>query len=131
ADKLAARAKALKVGDGLDPETNVGPLVDERGVEKVERHVQDALEKGAELLAGGKRPDKSILKGSFYEPTVLKNVDESMLIAHEETFGPVAPIFTFETEEEVIEKANNTPYGLAAYFYTNDLSRMYRVSEQL
>ncbi|NEU32353.1 NAD-dependent succinate-semialdehyde dehydrogenase [bacterium LRH843] len=131
AEKLVAKTKQLKVGDGLDPSTNVGPLVDEKGVEKAEQHVQDAVAKGAELLVGGKRPDKSKLTGSFFEPTVLKNVDESMVISYEETFGPVAPIIAFDTEEEVIEKANNTLYGLASYFYTNDLSRVHRVSEQL
>lgn len=130
-EKLVQKTRELKLGDGLAPDTNVGPLVDMKGVEKAEQHVQDAVDKGAELLVGGKRPDQSQYPGSFFEPTVLKGVNESMLISYEETFGPVAPIFTFESEEEVLEKANNTQYGLASYFYTNDLSRVHRVSEQL
>lgn len=130
--KLAEKARELKLGDSLDPNTNVGPLSAEGGVKKVEEHVQDAVEKGAKVVVGGKRPEQAELQnGYFYEPTILSDVNESMLISYEETFGPVAPIFTFKTEEEVIEKANNTPYGLASYFYTNDLSRSYRVAEQL
>ncbi|RST61727.1 NAD-dependent succinate-semialdehyde dehydrogenase [Siminovitchia terrae] len=131
AEKLVEKTKQLKIGDGLDPETNVGPLVSEKGVEKSEKHVQDAIGKGAELLIGGKRPDKSKYTGSFFEPTVLKGVNDSMIISYEETFGPVAPIIAFETEEDVLKKANNTEYGLAAYFYTNNLSRVHRVSEEL
>ncbi|WP_047153876.1 NAD-dependent succinate-semialdehyde dehydrogenase [Aneurinibacillus tyrosinisolvens] len=131
-EKLVEKVSALKIGNGLDSATNVGPLVDQKGVEKSEEHVKDAVSKGAKVLVGGQRPQQpEFANGSFYEPTVLANVDETMLISYEETFGPVAPIFTFKTEEEVIEKANNTPYGLASYFYTNDLSRSHRVAEQL
>lgn len=131
-DQLAQKVSRLKVGHGLDAETNVGPLVNESGVRKVEEQVTDAVQKGAKVVVGGKRPQAEELKnGSFYEPTVLTDVNESMLISHEETFGPVAPIFTFKTEEEVIQKANDTQYGLAAYFYTNDLSRGHRVAQQL
>jgi len=131
-NKLVEKVAQLKVGNGLDPNTNVGPLVDMKGVQKSEEHVQDAVSKGAKVLVGGKRPsDPELANGSFYEPTVLGGVNESMLISYEETFGPVAPIITFKSEEEVVEKANNTPYGLAAYFYTNDISRSHRVSEQL
>ncbi|WP_080872930.1 NAD-dependent succinate-semialdehyde dehydrogenase [Oceanobacillus timonensis] len=131
-EELKQKVAELKVGDGLDPEVNVGPLVNEGGVKKVEEQVEDAVRKGAEVVAGGKRPDNEALKnGSFYEPTVLTKVNESMIISYEETFGPVAPVFTFKTEEEVVEKANNTPFGLAAYFYTNDLSRGQRVARDL
>lgn len=131
-ERLHAKVKELKVGDGLDESTNVGPLVNESGVEKVEEQVKDAVSKGAKVVVGGSRPqDEALQNGSFYEPTVLTDVNEDMLISYEETFGPVAPIFTFKTEEEVIEKANNTPFGLASYFYTNDLSRGHRIAQQL
>jgi succinate-semialdehyde dehydrogenase/glutarate-semialdehyde dehydrogenase len=131
-ERLSKKALELKLGDTLDPTTNVDPLSSESGVKKVEEHVEDAVQKGAKVVIGGKRPEHETLKnGYYYEPTILSNVNESMIISYEETFGPVAPIFTFKTEEEVIEKANSTPYGLASYFYTNDLSRSYRVSEQL
>lgn len=130
--KMTERTSSLKLGDGLDPHTSVGPLVNEKGVQKVEKQVKDAVSKGANIAVGGKRPDEETLKnGSFFEPTILTNVNEDMDISYEETFGPVAPIFSFDTEEEVIEKANNTPFGLAAYFYTNDLSKGYRVGQKL
>ncbi|GAA0433716.1 NADP-dependent succinate-semialdehyde dehydrogenase [Lentibacillus halophilus] len=130
--KLEEKVKDVKMGDGLDPETFVGPLVNESGVKKVEEQVTDAVQKGAKVVVGGQRPQsETFQKGSFYEPTVLTEVDETMLISYEETFGPVAPIFSFKTEEEVISKANSTPFGLASYFYTNDLSRGHRVAQQL
>lgn len=130
--KMTEKTSSLKLGDGLDPQTSVGPLVNEKGVQKVEKQVKDAVSKGANIAVGGKRPDDETLKnGSFFEPTILTNVNEEMDISYEETFGPVAPIFSFDTEEEVIEKANSTPFGLAAYFYTNDLSKGYRVGQKL
>src|SRR5699024_11165591 len=130
--KLNEKVKALKVGNGLDSETNIGTLVNQSGVRKVEEQVKDAIEKGAKLTVGENRPNSDAMKnGSFYEPTVLTDVNETMKSSYEETFGPVAPIFTFDTEEEVIAKANNTPYGLASYCYTNDLSRGYRMGQQL
>lgn len=127
-EKLAARAKDLKVGNGLDDGVGQGPLIDMAGVEKVEEHVADAVEKGARLLAGGKR---HALGKTFYEPTVLADVTPDMKIANEETFGPVAPVFRFETEEEAIQMANDTPFGLAAYFYARDIGRCWRVAGAL
>lgn len=130
--RLVELVGLLKVGDGLDPETSVGPLIDHNAVAKSEQHVQDAVAKGAKVLIGGKRPSRPELAGgSFYEPTVLADATDDMLIAQEETFGPVAPIFTFKTEEEVLRRANHTPFGLSAYFFTNDLSRSHRVAEGL
>jgi succinate-semialdehyde dehydrogenase/glutarate-semialdehyde dehydrogenase len=126
--KLVAAADAMKVGPGLEGETQQGPLIEMAGLEKVEEHVEDAMSKGAKLITGGKRHK---LGGTYYEPTVLTDVTSEMKIAHEETFGPVAPLFRFKTEEEVIEKANDTEYGLAAYFYTKDLGRSWRVAEGL
>ncbi|MBI1868761.1 MAG: NAD-dependent succinate-semialdehyde dehydrogenase [Methylocystis sp.] len=128
AEKLAAAAAALKVGNGLEPGVMVGPLIEEAVVEKVERHVADAVARGAKLLVGGKRHP---LGGTFFAPTVLSGVNEDMLIFHEETFGPVAPIIPFETEADAIRLANATPYGLAAYFYSRDVARVFRVAEAL
>ncbi|MGT2509590.1 aldehyde dehydrogenase family protein [Cupriavidus basilensis] len=125
-DALAQRVKSLKVGDPALNETQIGPLVDGAARDKVARHVSDAVNKGAKALTGG-----NALEGNFYEPTVLVGVQPGMDLMVEETFGPVAPILTFDTEEEVIEQANNTVYGLAAYLYTNDLNRAFRVSEAL
>jgi len=130
--RFVERLGAMPLGNGIAPETEVGPLVDGPAVVKVEEHVADALAKGAQLLLGGHRPEDAELEnGHFYQPTVLGGVDNSMLVAHEETFGPVAPIFEFDTEEEVIEEANNSPFGLAAYFFTRDVNRIVRVSEAL
>lgn len=126
AERYAAATEALVVGDPLDDATEIGPLVDEQAVEKVERHVADALARGAELMTGGSR-----LEGLYYAPTVLKGVEADALMMTEETFGPVAPIVTFETTAEAVRLANDTPFGLAAYLYTNDLSRAVRVSEEL
>ena len=121
-------ARKLKTGQGFDPSTDQGPLIDEAALAKVEEHVADAKNHGGQIALGG-QPHK--LGGLFYEPTVIKNANDQMLVSYEETFGPVAPLFSFSSEEEVIERANNTPFGLASYFYTNDLAKSWRVSEQL
>ena len=121
-------ARKLKTGQGFDPSTDQGPLIDEAALAKVEEHVADAKNHGGQIALGGK-PHK--LGGVFYEPTVIKDANDQMLVSYEETFGPVAPLFSFSSEEEVIERANNTPFGLASYFYTRDLAKSWRVSEQL
>ncbi len=126
ARRLARRAAALTVGDGLEQETQQGPLINAAAVEKVERHLRDALDKGARLLTGGARRS-----GFFYEPTVVANVTPEMALFREETFGPLAGLARFDTEAEAISLANDTSAGLAAYVYTNDLSRSWRVSEAL
>ncbi len=128
AEKLTKAAKNLKLGDGLDPSVNTGPLINQEAVEKVESHIADAQSLGGRVLTGGQRHS---LGGYWFEPTVVAEVTQKMLIAHDETFGPVAPLFRFETEEEVMELANDTIFGLAAYFYAKDLSRVWRVSEAL
>jgi succinate-semialdehyde dehydrogenase / glutarate-semialdehyde dehydrogenase len=125
---FAARAKALKVGDGLEPDVELGPLIDGRAVEKLERQVADALAKGARLLAGGKRHARG---GRFFEPTVLADATPEMEIFREETFGPVAALFRFRDEDAVVRQANDSIYGLAAYVYSADLARAWRVGEQL
>ncbi|WP_323636837.1 NAD-dependent succinate-semialdehyde dehydrogenase [Pectobacterium polaris] len=125
---LAEEVKKLKVGNGMDDGVVLGPLIDDAAVEKVEKHVNDAVEKGGKALVGGKRHR---LGHSFFEPTVIVDANEAMLLAQEETFGPVAPCFRFKTEEEVIQRANNTPFGLAAYFYSQNLQRVFRVAEAL
>jgi succinate-semialdehyde dehydrogenase/glutarate-semialdehyde dehydrogenase len=126
--KLVARVAALVVGDGLEAGVEQGPLIDENALRKVETHVADAIEKGATVLVGGKR---HALGRTFYEPTVLSGATRAMLLAREETFGPVAPLFRFKTEAEAIRIANDTEFGLAAYFYARDVGRIYRVSEAL
>ena len=126
--RFTEKASELVVGNGLDESTQQGPLISENAIEKVSNHVEDAKNSGAIITTGG---NPHSLGGLFFEPTVLTGVSDEMLISKEETFGPVAPIFSFETEQEVIQRANNTPYGLAAYFYTNDLAKSWRVSEQL
>jgi succinate-semialdehyde dehydrogenase/glutarate-semialdehyde dehydrogenase len=128
AEKFAEAVRTLRVGNGMDDGVTVGPLIEPKAVDKVERLVKDALEKGARLVAGGKR---HALGGTFYEPTVLANATPDMKIFREETFGPVAPLFRFETEEEAIRLANDTEFGLAAYFYTRDVGRIFRVGEAL
>lgn len=128
AGKLVDAVAMLRVGDGLKGATDQGPLIDMKAVAKVEEHIADALAKGAALVAGGKR---HALGGSFFEPTVLTDVKPDMMIAREETFGPVAPLFRFKTEAEAIRLANDTEFGLAAYFYTRDLARSWRVAEGL
>ncbi|MBS0847141.1 NAD-dependent succinate-semialdehyde dehydrogenase [Citrobacter sp. JGM124] len=128
ARRLTERVKALQVGDGRDSGVVVGPLIDEAAVTKAMDHINDARTKGATVLAGGQR---HALGGNFFEPTVLADVTLEMKIAHEETFGPVAPLFCFDTEEQAIAMANDTEFGLAAYFYTDSSKRMWRVAEAL
>jgi succinate-semialdehyde dehydrogenase/glutarate-semialdehyde dehydrogenase len=128
AQKLTAAVQKLRVGDGLKGETDQGPLIDAKALAKVEAHVSDALSKGATLLTGGQR---HALGGTFYQPTVLTNVNPAMQLARDETFGPVAPLFRVDTEEEAVRLANDTEFGLAAYVYTRDLARSWRVSEAL
>jgi len=128
AAKLADAVRALRPAPGLDAAATQGPLIDDRAVRKVEEHISDALAKGARVVVGGRR---HALGGRFFEPTVLADVTPSMVIAHEETFGPVAPLFRFRTDEEAIELANDTPFGLAAYFYGRDIGRVWRVAEAL
>ena len=128
AAKLSAAVNAMKVGNGAEDGVVQGPLINEAGVEKVESHVNDAIEKGACVAAGGKR---HALGGNFFEPTVLTDVTPDMAVAHEETFGPLSPLFRFKTEEEAIALSNDTEFGLAAYFYTRDVARTWRVSRAL
>jgi len=128
AAKLAEKVREMKVGRATEAEVMQGPLINEKALEKVEAHVADAVEKGAKVLTGGKRHS---LGRTFYEPTILTDVTSDMRLANEETFGPVAPLFRFEREEDAIATANDTPSGLAAYFYTSDLGRAWRVSEGL
>ena len=128
AEKLAAAVAKLNVGDGLEPGITTGPLINADAIAKVEEHLADATSRGAALETGGK-PHK--LGGTFYEPTILTGVTQDMMVAQDETFGPLAPLFKFETEDEVIEMANDTIFGLASYFYARDLSRVYKVAEAL
>jgi len=128
AEKLAAAVAKLNVGDGLTAGITTGPLINTEAVAKVEEHLADATSKGAKLAAGGK---SHTLGGTFYEPTIVTGVTQDMMVAQDETFGPLAPLFKFETEEEVIEMANDTIFGLASYFYAKDLSRVYKVAEAL
>lgn len=126
--RLASKMSSLKVGNGLDEGVNVGPLVESAAVEKVARHVADATEKGAAIVTGGQRGANV---GYFFQPTVLAHVTDSMLVTQEETFGPVAAVLSFDTEEEVIERANDTRHGLAAYYFTRDIGRVLRLAEKL
>ncbi|MDX9699279.1 MAG: NADP-dependent succinate-semialdehyde dehydrogenase [Rhodocyclaceae bacterium] len=128
ASKLAVAVSQLKVGNGLDADSTQGPLIDMKAVEKVEEHIADAVSKGARVLTGGKR---HALGGSFFEPTILADVTPAMKVAREETFGPVAPLFRFKDEAEAIRMANDTEFGLAAYFYAESMKRIWRVSEAL
>jgi succinate-semialdehyde dehydrogenase/glutarate-semialdehyde dehydrogenase len=128
AKRLAAAVSQLRVGDGLKGVTDQGPLIDDKAVAKVEEHIADAVKGGAKVWLGGKR---HALGGTFFEPTILTGVTPAMLIAREETFGPVAPLFKFDTEAEAIAMANDTEFGLAAYLYTRDLARSWRVSEAI
>jgi succinate-semialdehyde dehydrogenase/glutarate-semialdehyde dehydrogenase len=124
--KLAAATASLKVGNGLDKDVSIGPLINKKGLDKVNEMVNDAVSKGGVVTIGGKP-----MQGLFYEPTVILNANDTMMLAEEEIFGPVSPVFKFTTEEEAIHIANNTIYGLAAYFYSNDVNRCWRVAEQL
>ncbi|HMA50145.1 MAG TPA: aldehyde dehydrogenase family protein, partial [Magnetospirillaceae bacterium] len=128
AEKFAEQVKKLGVGNGMDEGVVVGPLIEPKAVDKVERHIKDAVEKGARIVTGGKRHE---LGGTFFQPTVLADATPEMKIFREETFGPVAPLFRFKTEEEAIRLANDTEFGLAAYFYTKDVGRVFRVGEAL
>ncbi len=118
----------MSVGDGFEAGVTIGPLIDAQGLAKVEDHVSDALSKGARVLTGGKRIEGA---GTFFTPTVLTGVARGMKVAREETFGPVAPLFRFDTVEEVIEQANDTEFGLAAYFFAGDLKKVWKVAEAL
>ena len=126
AEKLAVAVKNLKVGDGVEAGVTTGPLINKAAVAKVQEHIADAISKGAKLVVGGKS-----MGGNFFEPTLLRDVTTDMAVAREETFGPVAPLFKFKTEEEAIAMANNTEFGLACYFYTRDIGRVWRVGEAL
>lgn len=128
AKKLAVAVGNLNVGNGVDAGVTTGPMIEEKAVQKVEEHIADATSKGASVILGGKR---HTLGHSFFEPTILTNVTQQMLVAREETFGPLAPLFKFETEEEVIQYANDTEFGLASYFYSRDIGRIFRVAEAL
>jgi succinate-semialdehyde dehydrogenase len=128
AEKLVAAVAKLKVGNGFEPGVQQGPLIDNAAVEKVEEHVQDAVSKGGQVLLGGKR---HALGQTFFEPTVLANVTPQMKVAKEETFGPLAPLFRFQTDQEAIEMANDTEFGLASYFYSRDIGRIWRAAEGL
>jgi succinate-semialdehyde dehydrogenase/glutarate-semialdehyde dehydrogenase len=127
-EKLAAAVEKMRVGDGLKGETEQGPMIDMAAVEKVEEHIQDAVAKGAKVISGGSRHD---LGGTFFQPTVLAEVNTDMKVTKEETFGPVAPLYRFETEEQALAMANDTEFGLAAYFYSRDIGRIWRVMEGL
>ena len=127
-EKLSQASKGLVIGPGLDKGVQLGPLIDQQAIDKVEQHVQDAVAKGARLMTGGKR---HALGGTFYEPTVLAGVKKGMLITEEETFGPVAAVIPFTSESEVIQMANDSEFGLASYFYSKDISRIWRVAEAL
>ncbi len=128
AEKLAVAVKAMKVGDGLEDGVSAGPLINMDAVEKVEEHIADATAKGAKVIVGGER---HALGGTYFQPTILTGVTSDMMVTNEETFGPVAPLFSFKTEAEVVAAANDTIFGLASYFYSNDLSRVTRVQEGL
>jgi succinate-semialdehyde dehydrogenase/glutarate-semialdehyde dehydrogenase len=128
AAKLTERVRLLRVGDGMEPGTAIGPLIDAAGLAKVEAHVADALGNGARILTGGRRHPRG---GLFYEPTVLADATPAMIITHEETFGPVAPLYRFRADAEAVALANDTPYGLAAYFYSRDVARIWRAAEAL
>jgi succinate-semialdehyde dehydrogenase/glutarate-semialdehyde dehydrogenase len=127
-EKFSAKVAAMKVGNGLEPGVMQGPMIDMKAVEKAEEHIADAVAKGARILTGGKRHARG---GTFFEPTVLADAKNTMKVTREETFGPVAPLFRFKTEDELIRLANDTEYGLASYFYSRDVGRIWRVAEAL
>ncbi|MCY1421772.1 Glutarate-semialdehyde dehydrogenase DavD [compost metagenome] len=126
AQKLAAAVAKLKIGNGLEEGTTTGPLIDGKAVAKVQEHIEDAVSKGAKVLSGGK-----LIEGNFFEPTILVDVPKTAAVAKEETFGPLAPLFRFKDEAEVIAMSNDTEFGLASYFYARDMSRVFRVAEAL
>jgi len=128
AEKLKVAVEKLKIGNGLEEGTTTGPLIDEKAVAKVKEHIEDAVAKGAKILSGGKA---HALGGTFFEPTILADVPKDALVSKDETFGPLAPLFRFKDEAEVIAMANDTEFGLASYFYARDLSRVFRVAEAL
>jgi succinate-semialdehyde dehydrogenase/glutarate-semialdehyde dehydrogenase len=125
-EKFAAKVRTAKVGNGFEDGVNQGPLIEEAALQKVQRHVEDAVAKGGHVLVGGKR-----LAGQFFEPTVVADATADMLCAREETFGPFAPVFKFKTEQEAVDAANATEFGLASYFYSRDVGRIFRVAEAL
>ena len=127
-DKLVAKVKAMQVGPGIEPGVTQGPMIDENALAKIEEHIADARAKGGEVLTGGKRHERG---GLFFQPTVVSGATADMLVAREETFGPLAPLFAFDTEAEVIKQANNSEFGLAAYFYSQNIARVMRVAERL
>jgi succinate-semialdehyde dehydrogenase/glutarate-semialdehyde dehydrogenase len=127
--KLGERIAALKVGPASDAGSQIGPMINARAVDKIERHVRDAVERGARVIVGGER--LAVLGPNYFAPTLLTGADAAMACACEETFGPVVPVTRFESEDEVIAAANGTPFGLAAYFYSSDVRRIWRVSEAL
>ncbi|MDI5936097.1 NAD-dependent succinate-semialdehyde dehydrogenase [Halomonas kalidii] len=132
ADKLVARVQSLRVGPGDRDDSQIGPMINPRAVDKIERHVQDALARGATLLTGGQRLNGGVTTGpNYYAPTVLGDASHDMELARDETFGPVVPLFRFADEEEVVTAANDTPYGLAAYFFSRDVARIWRLAERL
>ncbi len=124
----ASAVEAMKVGNGMEPGVSQGPLINADAVKKVEEHIADALKRGASVVTGGRRHP---LGGNFFQPTILANVPNDAMIFREETFGPVAPLFRFKTEEEAIRLANDTEFGLASYFYARDVGRIFRVAEAL
>jgi len=124
--KFAAKVQALKVGNGFEDGVMQGPLIEPAAVAKVQRHLEDAIQRGGQVVTGGQS-----LQGQFFQPTVVANASSDMLCAKEETFGPFAPVFRFKTEQEAIDAANNTEFGLASYFYSRDVGRIFRVSEGL
>jgi succinate-semialdehyde dehydrogenase/glutarate-semialdehyde dehydrogenase len=128
-DKLGARIAALKVGPASDEGSQIGPMINAKAVDKIERHVKDAVDGGARVVVGGKR--LTALGPNFFAPTLLVGADATMACSCEETFGPVVPVTRFETEDEVIAAANGTPFGLAAYFYSQDVSRIWRIADAL
>jgi succinate-semialdehyde dehydrogenase/glutarate-semialdehyde dehydrogenase len=128
AAKLSEKVNGFKVGAGTEPGVVIGPLIDEQGLKKVQAHVADAVGKGAKIVLGGKQHERG---GLFFQPTVLTNVTPQMLVSHEETFGPVAPLIRFKSEQEVIELANDSEFGLCGYFYSRDVGRIWRVAEQM
>ena len=131
-EKHATRVDALKVGPATDAGSQIGPMINARAIEKIARHVEDAVAKGAKIMAGGRRIRNAVADGpNYYAPTVLANATKEMQLSSDETFGPVAPVFRFTTEAEAVALANDTPFGLAAYFYTQDVARVWRVAEAL